>query len=124
MVIKFSNTTYCGGKEENMNKVILNGKITRINECEKVIYFTICVRSGNEYEYIPITTFNTIFFKRYFETGKWICVEGHLHTNNYNGTYTTEIIADSLNFSGDANDIDKEVAEIFRQADQLSDCSA
>jgi single-stranded DNA-binding protein len=112
------------GKGIDMNKVILNGKITRINECEKVIYFTICVRSGNEYEYIPITTFNTIFFKRYFEQGKWICVEGHLHTNKHNGTYTTEIIADSLNFSGDANDLDKEVAEIFRQADELSNLSA
>lgn len=111
-------------REQKMNKVILNGKITRINECEKVIYFTICVRSGSEYEYIPVTTFNTTFFKRYFEQGKWACIEGHLHINDYNGTYTTEIIADTLHFSGDASDIDKEVAEIFRQADELSDCTA
>ena len=103
-----------------MNKVILNGKIIRVNECENVIYFTICTRTGKEYEYIPVTTFNTTFFKRYFEQGKWICVEGHLHTNKYKETYTTEIIADQLNFSGDASDIDKEVAEIFRTADELS----
>lgn len=107
-----------------MNKVILNGKIIRVKEFENVTYFTICVRTGKEYEYLPITTFNTTFFKRYFEVGKWICIEGHIHTNEHKGTYNTEIIADQLNFSGDASDIDKEVAEIFRQADELSNLSA
>lgn len=111
-------------RNENMNKVILNGKIIRVKEFETVTYFTICVRTGKEYEYLPVTTFNTTFFKRYFEPGKWICVEGHIHTNEYNGTYNTEIIADTLQFSGDASDIDKEVAQIFRDADSINDLSA
>lgn len=103
-----------------MNKVILNGKITQIKEFDKVTYFTVCVRHNKEYEFIPVTTFDTIFFKRYFEVGKWICIEGYMHINKHNEKYSTEIITENINFSGDASDIDKEVASIFRESKKIS----
>lgn len=99
-----------------MNKAIINGKITQLNICEKVAYMTICARNKNGYEYIPVTTFNVEFLKRYFHIGKWICIEGYIHTNKYKDQYITEIIAESLNFSGDMSELDKEVERILNEA--------
>lgn len=98
-----------------MNKVIVNGKISDIKPFDKVIYAKICSRTGKDYEFIPVTIFNTEFFKRFFYVGKWICIEGHIHINNHNNEYSTEIIADEIHFIGDANEIDEKVAEFFRE---------
>lgn len=100
---------------KKMNKILINGKITRVKPFEKVIYATICTRTGNEYEFIPVTIFNTEFFKRYFYVGKWIAIEGHIHVNQHNDNYTTEIIVDEMNFSGDANEIDSKIAKVLRE---------
>ncbi len=98
-----------------MNTVIINGKITDVKPLEKVIYAKICARTGKDYEFIPVTIFNTEFFKRYFHVGKWIALEGHIHTDKHNGEYKTEIIVDEMHFSGDANEIDAKIAEIFKE---------
>ena len=97
-----------------MNKVLLNGKIIRVKPFEKVVYTTICVRDGKNYEYIPVTIFNVEFFTRYFHIDKWISIEGYIHTNEHSGKYTTEIIAEKIGFSGDANEMDKAIADIFQ----------
>lgn len=99
-----------------MNKVIITGKITRIKPFEKVTYATICTRSNNEYEFIPVTIFNTDFFNRYFYEKKWITVEGHIHINQYENNYTTEIIADNLHFAGDSSEVDKGISDLIKQA--------
>lgn len=98
-----------------MNKVIISGKITDVKPFDRVIYVKICTRTGKEYEFIPATIFNTEFFKRYFYVGKWITIEGHVHVNKHEDKYTTEIIVDEMHFSGDANEIDTKIAEIFRE---------
>ena len=102
-------------RAKKMNKILINGKITRVKPFEKVIYATICTRTGNDYEFIPVTIFNTEFFKRYFYVGKWIAIEGHIHVNQHNDNYTTEIIVDEMNFSGDANEIDANIARVLRE---------
>ena len=102
-------------KGVNMNKVIINGKITNVKPFDKVIYATICSRTGKDYEFIPVTIFNIEFFKRYFYVGKWISLEGHIHVNKHNDEYNTEIIVDEMHFVGDANELDSKIAEIFKE---------
>lgn len=98
-----------------MNKVILNGKIANVKLLDKVIYCTLCCRTEKDYEFVPLTIFNIEFFKRYFYQGKWMAVEGHIHTNKHNNEYKTEIIVDEMHFSGDASETDTKIAEIFRE---------
>lgn len=98
-----------------MNKVILTGKIQRIKEFEKVIYATICVRQGSTYEFVPVTIFQTDFFKRYFYEKKWIQIEGHIHINNHENRYETEIIADEMNMIGEISEEDRMVEEAFKE---------
>lgn len=100
-------------KGEEMNKVLLNGKITSIRTLDKVIYVNILCHGQAGPEFIPVTIFNTKFFNRYFYKGKWISIEGHIHINAHKiGEYgKPEIIADQINFSGDAAAVDKFVEE-------------
>lgn len=102
-----------------MNNVILNGKITQMTVCDKVAYITICTRNKHGYEFVPVTTFNVEFLKRYFHIGKWICIEGYIHVNKHNEQYITEIIAETLNFSGEASELDKEVERILNEAQTI-----
>lgn len=104
-----------------MNKVIITGKIIRIKTFEKVIYATICTRTNGEYEFIPVTIFNTDFFKKYFYEKKWITVEGHIHINQHENNYITEIIADELHFTGDSNEVDKALVDLINQAKGIED---
>ena len=100
-----------------MNKVILVGKIKRINKCEKVTLITICVHERGYYEYIPVKIFNTEFFNRYFFPDKWCTIEGHLKITHHNDLYSTEIIADNISFTGEANDADREIQRIYKEHD-------
>lgn len=98
-----------------MNKVIISGKLTDVKPFDNVIYAKICARTGKDYEFVPVTIFNTEFFKRYFYVGKWISVEGHIHINKYQNQYITEIIADEIHFTGDASELDAKIAEVFKE---------
>lgn len=97
-----------------MNKVILAGKIIRETRNDKVTYATIMCRSRKEYEYISVTIFNTDFYNKYFRKDKWILIEGHIHINKHNETYTTEIIVDDISFIGDATEIDLAISEHYK----------
>lgn len=101
-----------------MNKVILVGKIARINKCENITLTTICVHERGHYEYVPVKIFNNEFFNRYFFPDKWITIEGHIKINEYKGTYQTEIIADNISFTGEANDADREIQRIYKEHDE------
>lgn len=98
-----------------MNKVIITGKIIRENRQDKVTYTTIMVRSRKEYEYIPVVVFNTDFYNKYFRKDKWISIEGHIHINEHNGIYTTEIVADEIYFIGDPTEIDNTISEFYKE---------
>ena len=74
---------------------------------------TMCVRNHKEYEYISVTIFNTDFYNKYFRKNKWICIEGHIHVNEYKGIYTTEIVADEIHFIGDPTEIDKTYNDFY-----------
>lgn len=85
-----------------MNQVNLCGKIIRIHEKGKVTFVKLAIRSGrSDTEFIPVTVFQTEFFKKYFHPGKWLGVRGHIHVTGEEHGYTTEIIADDLYFIGD-----------------------
>ena len=97
-----------------MNKVLLTGKIIRINRLEKVDFVTIRCQTGKEFEYIPVTILENQFFKKYFYPEKWVNIEGHFHTSKYNDEYKTEIIADKIEFTNDASDIDKQITDAYK----------
>ena len=85
-----------------MQNVSIVGKIIRKWEGEKVAYITIaCKQSKDVVEFIPVTVFQTDFLKQYFPEKKWIGITGHIHVNEREGKYFTEIIADDLHFVGD-----------------------
>lgn len=102
-----------------MNEVIIAGKIIREKRLDKVTYCTICVRTGKEYEYITVVVFNTQFYNKYFYTGKWILIRGHLHINQKENTYETEIIADDLNFIGEPSETDVYVNEFYAEHPEI-----
>lgn len=102
-----------------MNKVILVGRIERITKLDKITLATICTHEHGKYEYIPVKIFNKEFFDRYFYPQKWCTIEGHITVNEYNGKYTTEIIADNIQFTGNATAEDKEIQNIYKEADAI-----
>lgn len=96
-----------------MNKVVLVGKISNINHLDKVSYITVCTYHNGTYQYIPVTVFKSEFFKKYFYEQKWCTIEGHINVNKYKDQYKTEIIADHINFTGEATEIDKTIQEVY-----------
>lgn len=102
-----------------MNKVIITGRIERINKFDNATLATICTHDRGHYEYISVKIFNHEFFNRYFYPQKWCSIEGHIHTSRYNDKYTTEIIADNIQFVGTATDEDKEIQRIYKEADEI-----
>lgn len=102
-----------------MNKVILVGRIERIAKFDNATFATICTHAHGHYEYIPVKIFNKEFFNRYFYPQKWCTIEGHLHVNEYQGKYATEIIADNIQFTGNATEEDKEIQRIYKEADEI-----
>lgn len=101
-----------------MNKVVIVGRIERITKLDKVTLATISAHSHGHYEYIPVKIFNKEFFDRYFFPQKWCTIEGHIKVNKYEDKYTTEIIADNIQFTGDANDADREIQRIYKEHDE------
>ena len=103
-----------------MNTVNLCGKIHTIKEFEKVTYVTIHCKDSRNNEFLDVTLFDKKFFNRYFQTGMWIGILGHIHKNK-NRDYRQEIIADSMYFVGDTPteneykdiEIDEDTGEIF-----------
>jgi len=98
-----------------MNEVILAGKIIREKRLDKVTYCTICVRTGKEYEYITVVIFNNQFYNKYWYNGKWIMVRGHIHINQKDNVYETEIVADELSFIGDPSEADTYVSDYYKE---------
>lgn len=89
-----------------MNKVLITGKIVTIKHMPTVSFLTIYCRNGKSKEYIDITSFNQEFIKRYFVTGMWCTIEGHIHKNKTpKGEYKTEVIVDTIGFAGNTPDI-------------------
>lgn len=86
-----------------MNKTIICGRIHEIRKREKCTYITIMAYTQNRNEFIDVTLFNrqSEFFNKYFQTGQWISIDGHLHNNTYNGITQLTVIADNINFCGD-----------------------
>lgn len=97
-----------------MNKVIITGKIIRDVRKDNVTFVTIMVRSRKEYEYISVIIFNNEFYNKYFWENKWISIEGHIHINQHNDTYTTEIIADDIFFVGEPTEMDTVISEYYK----------
>lgn len=95
-----------------MNNVTIVGKIKRMTLFDKVVYITVCASRRGEYEYIPVTVFQVDFFKRNFYEGKWIAIEGHVHINQQNGKYITEIIADNISFCGELTETDEYIKQL------------
>lgn len=98
-----------------MNKVIITGKIIRETRKEKVTYATIMCRSRKAYEYIPVTIFNHGFYNKYFRRDKWITIEGHIHINQHENTYNTEIVADNMFLVGDATEADIAISDYYKK---------
>lgn len=94
-----------------MNKIILSGKITNTNVLDKVVYCTVCTRTRDNYEYIPVTIFQTEYFKNNFYEGKWITIEGHIHINKHDNKYVNEIIVDNMEFCGAKTQTDKDIEQ-------------
>ena len=89
-----------------MNNLTIVGKIQRVNHAEsgKMCFVTIREkRTQDEINYIDCVCFSPEFIKKHFEEGKWIGIQGHLHTSKYNDTYKTDVIIDTINFIGDKN---------------------
>lgn len=102
-----------------MNKVILTGKIIRETRKDNVTFITIMTRSRKEYEYISVIIFNKEFYNKYFHKDKWISIEGHIHINEHNNTYSTEIIADNISFVGDATEMDTAISEYYKKGGEV-----
>ena len=102
-----------------MNKVLLTGKIIRINRRDKVDFITIKCQTGKEVEFVPVTIIENQFFRKYFYPEKWICVEGHFHVSKYNDEYRSEIIADKIEFSSEANEDDKRITETYKKFEEM-----
>jgi single-stranded DNA-binding protein len=84
-----------------MNLVVITGCIQSIKFFDKVCYIKIRVRQSSELtEWISVTCFSPDFVKKYFHDGKWISIIGHIHINNQNNEYNTEIIVDDIKFVG------------------------
>ncbi len=98
-----------------MNKVIITGKIIRETRTDNVTYTTIMCRSRKAYEYITVTIFNNEFYNKYFRKDKWISIEGHIHINQYEKAYNTEIVADNIFFVGDATETDIAISDYYKQ---------
>lgn len=90
-----------------MNEVTLCGKIIRITKFDKVTYVTLHCKDGKNSEYLDVTIFDTTFFDRYFVTGMWIGVSGHIHKNKHKD-YQQEIIVERMFFVGDTPSIMQE----------------
>ena len=83
-----------------MNVVQLCGKLIKIIPYEKVTYITILCKDAKNTEYLDVTVFDRTFLDRYFVTGMWIGITGHIHKNK-NKNYQQEIIAEQFYFVGD-----------------------
>ena len=107
-------------KEKQMNKVIINGKITNVKTLDKVIYINVLVHNKQGGEFVPVTIFDTDFFNKYFYKGKWINIEGHVKMNNHKeGEYAKlEIIADQIHFTGNLTEFDQFVNEQYANTQQ------
>lgn len=87
-----------------MNKVLLTGKIRKIYKpADNVIFVTVHCKDSRNSEFLDVTVFQTTFFERYFCEGMWISITGRMHKNAKNG-YKQEIIAEQINFAGDAKE--------------------
>lgn len=98
-----------------MNEVIIAGKIVREKRLDKVTYCTICARTGKEYEYITVVIFSTDFYNKYFYNNKWILVRGHIHINQKDKEYATEIIADDISFIGNPTESDQYITQFYKE---------
>lgn len=87
-----------------MNKVLLTGKIRKIYKpAHNVIFVTVHCKDSRNSEFLDVTVFQTKFFERYFCEGMWISITGRMHKNAKNG-YKQEIIAETIDFAGDAKE--------------------
>lgn len=89
-----------------MNRVEIVGKIYEIREAAKCSFITCICRSGNKNEFLDIVLFEqqATFFKKWFTTGQWIGITGHLKKSirDKDGKRYSElsIIADNLEMIG------------------------
>lgn len=104
-----------------MNKVIITGKIIRETRKDNVTFITIMARSRKEYEYISVIIFNNEFYNKYFRKDKWITIEGHIHINEHNNTYSTEIVADDIFFVGDPTEMDTTISDYYKNGGTVID---
>ena len=110
------------------NKVTLIGRLTKDPEVRSsannvsITHFTLAVNRNftnsqgeREADFIPIVAFKTLAETcgKYLNKGKLIAVSGQIQTRNYedkNGVkqYTTEVIANEIQFLDKKNSIDKQ----------------
>ena len=110
------------------NKVTLIGRLTKDPEVRSsannvsITHFTLAVNRNftnsqgeREADFIPIVAFKTLAETcgKYLNKGKLIAVSGQIQTRNYedkNGIkqYTTEVIANEIQFLDKKNSIDKQ----------------
>lgn len=95
-----------------MNLVVITGCIQSITMFEKVCYIKIRVRqSSNVTEWITVTSFSPKFIQEHFYKGKWISIIGHIHINQTNDEYKTEIIADDIKFVGNKEQFETSLSD-------------
>ena len=100
-----------------MNKVLLTGRLTKDPELRytqqgtEVASCTVAINSNygekKQVDYINITAWGNLgkFLNKYYTKGQAIAVVGRLKNNNYedkngNKKYTTEVVAESIEFVG------------------------
>lgn len=100
-----------------MNKVLLTGRLTKDPELRytqqgtEVASCTVAINTSygekKQVDYINITAWGNLgkFLNKYYTKGQAIAVVGRLKNNNYedkngNKKYTTEVVAESIEFVG------------------------
>lgn len=115
--------SYIIGKGDKMNSVILIGRLTKKPELEytagntAVTKFSIAVdRKDEGADFIRITVFGkqAESICRYMDTGRQVAVEGRIQTGSYEDrntgkkVYTTDVIANRVEFLGSREEPKKE----------------
>ena len=85
-----------------MNKVLLTGRIVRINNREKCSFFTIATynpHAENKTDFVELTAFGSTaeFLNKNFEKGQAIEIEGSIRTGR---NYQNDVIANEIRFCG------------------------
>lgn len=111
-----------------MNKVLLTGRLTKDPELRytqqgtEVASCTVAINSNygekKQVDYINITAWGNLgkFLNKYYTKGQAIAVVGRLKNNNYedkngNKKYTTEVVAESIEFVGNKKQDDPVLEE-------------